>query len=1117
VIVCASCGEENPERARFCLACGSPLAHEAPVGEERKVVSVLFVDLVGFTSRSDRADPEDVRATLRPYHERVKGDIEHFGGTVEKFIGDAVMAVFGAPVAHEDDAERAIRAGLRVLETIEGLAEEGLELAIRAAVTTGEAVVALGARPERGEGIVTGDVVNTAARLQSAAPVGGVLVDELTMRSAEPAITFEPLEPVEAKGKSSLIPVWRVVGARSRVGQPEAAVRSPFVGREHERAVLLETFLRAERESSVQLVTVVGEPGIGKSRLVTEIRTALDERPDLVTWRHGRCLPYGEGITFWALGEIVKAEAGILESDDPQVAAAKLDEILTALFPDESDRAWFASRLGPLVGAGGEGGAVAREEAFTAWRRFLEAMAARRPCVFVLEDLHWADGALLEFVEHVLDWSPPVPALLLCTARPELFERSPSWGGGQRNATTISLSPLSTDESGRLLHLLLERAVLPVETQSLLLERTGGNPLYAEQFARMLVDRADVENLAVPETVQALITARLDTLPPELKAVLQDASVVGRVFWTGAVAEMSGRARDDVRRDLNELARREFVRPIRVSSIDGEDELSFWHALVRDVAYQQIPRSPRAEKHVAAAAWIESTAGERSADHAEILVHHYEQAMELSRAAGAARGDLVDPLGRVLVLAGDRAMSLDIPAAAAAYRRALGLMSDEAESARVLVKIGDALQPMGELAESEAAYERAIPQLLATGQRRAAGLAMASLGRALWRHGKTQRAREMTEKGVRLLEEDRDAALVFAYGRMAAVDAIGGRSEPGIEWANKAIELADEIGVENICRALGMRGIARVDLGDTGGLDDLRSAVDIALSLNLPAEDTAIAYGNLGEQVGRFEGIAEGRTFVEAGLEFARSRGHIHHVMYSRNVLLWHLFHEGRWDHLLEESSDVIEWDRQRGGTQLEPWALADTGQVLAHRGEGSRAGSLLAAVLPWAREIGDPQSVLPLLSTAAVVALASGDPSAADALLAEYEDRIRERQALPEQEKLCVWVATVALAVGGVSRAEAVVSGFRPLSSCGRIGQMHARALLADASGRQDEAAQLFAEAADGWRTWGSVPLRAYALLGLGACADDAPAVEEGRAIFALLGAEPVGASAELGGQQQV
>ena len=673
MITCAACGEENSERARFCQACGAELAEAPAAGEERKVVSVLFVDLVGFTSRSDRADPEDVRATLRPYHERVKADIERFGGTVEKFIGDAVMAVFGAPVSHEDDAERAVRSALRVLDTIEELRGEGLELAVRAAVASGEAVVSLGARPERGEAIAAGDVVNLAARLQTAAAPGTVVVDGVTMRSAEGAIAFEPLEPVVAKGKSEPIPVWRALEARSRVGEPETATQTPFIGREHERQLLLETFLRVEREVTPQLVTIVGEPGVGKSRLVTELRAALDDRAELVTWRHGRCLPYGEGITFWALGEVVKAEAGILETDGEDEAAAKLDRAVTTLFEDESEREWLSSRLAPLAGTGGEGGAVGRDEAFAAWRRFLEAMAARRPFVLVVEDVHWADEALLDFLEHLLDWAAPVPLLVLATARPELYDRRPGWSGGKRNATTVSVSPLSPEDTARLLQSLLERALLPADTQASILERAGGNPLYAEQFARMLSERGEGSELPLPEGVQALIAARLDTLPAEAKALLQDASVLGKVFWSGAVAAIGGSDSASVQAGIRELVRREFVRPVRVSSMKGQDEFSIWHALVRDVAYQQIPRARRAEKHVAAAAWIEGTAQERLADHSEILVHHYENALELSRAAGVDEGDLRDRLARVLVLAGDRAMRLDMEAAVGAYTRALEL------------------------------------------------------------------------------------------------------------------------------------------------------------------------------------------------------------------------------------------------------------------------------------------------------------------------------------------------------------------------------------------------------------------------------------------------------------
>jgi predicted ATPase len=543
------------------------------------------------------------------------------------------------------------------------------------------------------------------------------------MRSTE-CDHFEQLQPLEAKGKAEPIAVWRATHARSRVGQPETATHTPFVGREHERTLLLETFLRAERESSVQLVTVVGEPGIGKSRLVTELRATLDDRPELITWRHGRCLPYGEGITFWALGEAIKAEAGILESDDQAEAEGKLEQCVSALVDDASEREWFASRLAPLAGVNAEGGAIGREEAFTAWRRFLEAVAARRPLVFVVEDLHWADEALLDFLEQLLDWAAPVPLLVLSTTRPELYDRRPGWSGGRRNATTISLSPLSGDETARLLQRLLERTLLPARTQASLLERAGGNPLYTEQFARMLTERGDGTDLQVPETVQALIAARLDTLSPELKSLLHDASVIGRTFWTGAVTALGERERDEALAGLLELVRREFVRPARLSSIKGEEEFDISVEKPADLL------APWREKLTAAAAWIEKSAQERVADHAEILAHHYEQALELSRAAGEDRAELRDALVRFLLVAGDRAMRLDIPQLKRPTARARA-STDEAEHAAVLVKLADALQEQGRLLDAEEAYEEALPALRAAGDDHAAAVAMVGLARAL--------------------------------------------------------------------------------------------------------------------------------------------------------------------------------------------------------------------------------------------------------------------------------------------------------------------------------------------------------------------------------------------------
>jgi class 3 adenylate cyclase/tetratricopeptide (TPR) repeat protein len=1101
MVTCPHCGEENPERARFCLACGQHLADQGPRGEERKVVSVLFVDLVGFTSSSDRADPEDVRATLRPYHERVKADIERFGGTVEKFIGDAVMAVFGAPVAHEDDAERAVRSALRILETIAELREEGMEIAVRAAVTTGETVVSLGARPERGEGIVTGDVVNTAARLQSAAPVGALIVDETTMRATEGAIVYEPHASVEAKGKAEPIDAWQAVEVRSRVGQPEAATHAPFVGREHERTLLLETFLRAEREASVQLVTVVGEPGIGKSRLVTELRTALDDRPEIVTWRHGRCLPYGEGITYWALGEIVKSEAGIRESDDPALAASKLAETIEGLFADEAERAWLASRLAPLVGSAGDGAAVTRDEAFSAWRQFLEAMAARRPTVLVVEDLHWADEPLLDFLEYLLDWSTSVPLFLLCTARPELFERRATWGGGKRNATTISLSPLSNEESSRLLQVLLDRTLLPAETQAVLLERAGGNPLYAEQFARMLSERGGVEGLAVPETVQALVAARLDTLRPELKTLLHDAAVVGRVFWSGAVASVGDRERDGVRRDLNELIHREFVRPVRISSIEGEEEFSFWHALVRDVAYQQIPRSPRSGKHVAAARWIEATAAERLADHADVLVHHYGEALELARAAGDERQDLRSRLAECLLLAGDRASQLDTAVAEEHYRRALALVEEEdVARAKTLAKLAAVLSQRGEFSEAIAAYERAIPALRENDSRAAAS-ATQGLSNAMWFRGDANRARELGYEAIALLEHDRGPGLVAAYGVVAHRAGIAGRLDEAARVSEEGLRLAAELGVEDVMALVMARATVLGYSGDPECVAVSREARDLGLRLGL-GRSTAVATNNLAEALYYYESIEAGLAMWDEAIAFSRSRGIKEAEMWQGGERLKALYHLGKWDELLDTGTLVLEWARDQGGAQLQTLIEIHLAEVLAHRGSMDDAARLAVSLPPRVREIGDPQVVVPGLSVAALVAWGTDDRDEALRLVAELEELTR---GSPGWRSNCLlWPARVAVEANSLDLADAFLVGGGGGSAWNVAALRGAEALLAEARRDGSTAARAFREAADAWGAIGSVVERAYALLGLGRCGDG-EAAREAEEIFARLGARPV------------
>jgi predicted ATPase len=471
---------------------------------------------------------------------------------------------------------------------------------------------------------------------------------------------------------------------------------------------------------------VTGEPGVGKSRLVAEFFRFVDQGPDLVAWRQGRCLPYGDGITFWALGEIIKAQAGILESDTAAQARDKLRSAVDNLIEDDAEEAWLIERLSALIAANGSFTASDRLETFTAWRRFLESIASRTPLVVVVEDLHWADAPMLEFVQHLVDYSSGVPILLICTARPELYERRPTWGGRKGNATAIALAPLTNAETSRLVKALLSRAGLPAHTQAGLLERAGGYPLYAEEFVRMLADRGELEvapgaalpptsePVELPATIHALIAARLDTLSPERKRLLQDAAVVGKVFWAGSVASMGELDEVTVREGLHELTRKELVRPHRTSTVAHQAEYSFWHALVRDVAYGEIPRAARARRHRAAAQWIEAIGGDDpTADRAEILVYHYTEALQLLRTSGetSEAQELESRAMRYLEVAGDRARHLDPARAEAHYLRALDLAPPQgSERAGLLLKCAAVQWLLGKTRPAEALVREAVKE-----------------------------------------------------------------------------------------------------------------------------------------------------------------------------------------------------------------------------------------------------------------------------------------------------------------------------------------------------------------------------------------------------------------------
>src|SRR4051794_24766087 len=826
--------------------------------EERKVVTSLFCDLAGFTASAEAADPEDIDRMLAAYFGVVRAQIEGHGGVVEKFIGDAVVGVFGVPAAHEDDPERAVRAGLRIVEEAEHLAAVGgAPLRLRVGINTGEALVRLGVAPASGEGFLTGDAINTAARIQSVAPEMGVAVGLATFEATGLVFDYEELESATVKGKAEPVRVFHAKAPRARFGTDLTRTHdSPFVGREIDLAILKGVFDKTVAASSVQLVTVIGEPGLGKSRIVAELGEYIDTRPYLVTWRQGRCLPYGEGITFWALGEILKAHTGILGSDAPEAARAKLDRVL----PEGSEREWFRQRLLPLLGIEATSSAE-REELFTAWRRFFEQVADERPTVLVFEDLHWADQAMLAFLVHLADFAEGVPLLLVTTARPELYEHHPDYARGLRNATSINLAPLSQEETARLVSALLDATVLPVEAQRPILERADGNPLYAEEFVRLLKDRdllvragaswelragADVP---FPESVQALLAARLDTLEPEAKSLLADAAVIGKVFWAGAVAQMGERDLETVTGILRELSRKELVRAARQSSMAGEAEYAFGHTLARDVAYGQLPRASRATRHVAAATWIESKVPGRVGDLADVLAYHYATAFELARAGGQSERatQLQAPALRFLGLAAERALGLDTAAALASSEHALALApAGHPDRAAALARFAGAAFHTGRFADAVAALEEAIPSFRARGDLLAAARAMGSLGEVLYRTGDPRWA-DLPARAVALLEPlPPGPELVSSLTELLRAEALQGMSEAAIRHAEQALALAEELGLPRPARTLGYRGLASCDLGDAAGLDDFREAIVLATEAG-QGREVGLNYGNFGE------------------------------------------------------------------------------------------------------------------------------------------------------------------------------------------------------------------------------------------------------------------------------
>jgi class 3 adenylate cyclase/tetratricopeptide (TPR) repeat protein len=1019
---CPSCGSENADTAKFCSECGAALAlPPAGTREERKVVTVVFVDLVGSTARAEASDPEDVRALLSVYHERAKEQLESFGGTVEKFIGDAVVAVFGAPASHEDDPERAVRAALAVREAVTLLNEEApdRDLHVRIAVNTGEALVSLGASPDKGEAMVAGDVVNTAARLQSAAPVDGILVGDQTYRATDREIVYRDADPVEAKGKGEPIPVHEAVEARSRLGVDlGGAGHAELVGRDAERDLLVAALTRSRSEVSTQLVTLVGVPGIGKSRLVYELGRVVDADSDLITWRQGRSLPYGEGVAFWALGEIVKAQAGILESDAASVTEAKLGEAV-AVVGEPGERAWVERHLRPLVGLGGdELTGDRRGEAFAAWRRFLEAIAERGPTVVVFEDLHWADGGLLDFVDNLVDWVDGVALLVVCTARPELLDRRPGWGGGKRNATTVSLAPLADEETTRLVHALLERPLLDADQQRALVERAAGNPLYAEEFVRMLAAGASLEG-ELPETVQGIVAARIDLLPPEEKELLQDAAVLGKVFWSDALVSLGAKEPWQLTETLRSLERKEFVRREHRSAVAGATQHVFMHALVRDTVYGQLPRHARAERHLAAAEWIESLPEDRSEDRAETLAHHYLTAIELRRAAREDVAGLGERAVDALREAGERSLALGSFGAAARFlSSALELLPEgSGPSPDLLLAAGIAFGRSGGAGDE---LERAVAAFEAVGEYERAAEAAVGAATLEWFAEGSHGSRSWLDHAASLLHDrppSRAKALVLTEQARRAM--LSYHYETALELTAELLELDPEIADDEIrAHALVTRGACVVNTGrGREGVELLEEGIRLAGGRGYAA---ARGYTNLGVALSVLGDTRASTATFEAELARAQREGDEAAAWFTRGNLVGARYASGAWDDALEEVAALLDApDAFQYNANIAYTVRAD---ISSARGDPAGALRDAEACAAFARRAGDTQVLAPSLVGLARIGRRAGAADAARAALDEaVEIVLLEESAGDVQEWHVVTVMELA-ASGRDEEAAAVV-----------------------------------------------------------------------------------------------
>ncbi|HEU0303604.1 MAG TPA: adenylate/guanylate cyclase domain-containing protein [Gaiellaceae bacterium] len=1102
-LTCPSCGSANTPGVKFCGECGTRLTvatsePAAAPAAERRHVSVLFADLVGFTTASEERDAEDTRELLSRYFETARTIVERYGGTVEKFIGDAVMAVWGTPVAQEDDAERAVRAALDLVGAVPDL---DAQLRARAGVLTGEAAITIGAE---GQGMVAGDLVNTASRVQSAAEPSTVLVGDATKRAAEAAIAFEDAGEHELKGKAEVARLWRalrVVATRGGEARSQS-LEAPFVGRDRELRLVQDLYHSCAEDGRATLVTVVGVAGIGKSRLAWELEKHLDGVAGLVWWHRGRCLAYGEGVAFWALAEMVRMRAGIAEDEPEEAALTKLEASVREHVADHGEREWVQPHLRHLLGLGDRSQAE-RSDLFSAWRLFFERMSETAPVALVFEDLHWADTALLDFVEHLLEWSRAKPIYVLALTRPELLDRRGDFGARSRSSTTLALEPLSDEAMDALLDGLVPG--MPDDVRTQIRERADGIPLYAVETVRMLIDRGalerdgdalrvvgPLERLDVPETLHALIAARLDGLDPDERLVVQHASVLGKTFAARGLVALGAVSEESLAPVLDALVRKELLAIDRDPRSPERGQYGFLQALVQRVAYETLSRKERARLHRAAAAYLEHDAGIDADEIAEVIAAHHRDA-----------GD-ADQARAWLERAGERAAALGAPEdGQRAFDDAAAIADEPLERARLLERAGKLAFAASRLTDAEERLRRAVETFTDAGDTHAGARAAASLGVALWGLGRSENALATLRPAFDALsEEERDADVGRLAAELARIEHFTGDAERARHHIEIALDIAEECeDLQLVSTALNTKSlIIKARPHEQHAL--LREALRLAEGGNF-VEETLRAINNLVVLAEEYDRPTESRELLERGLALARERGHRQYVAWFGGGLVAEQVEDGDWNRAVELAREVIPEDEttignllvggmflakasfERGddqavtdwlsrvpedlarSTDIQLFASSLYRDAIAAMVAGRLGDGIEAYVKAWDTVVADERwhSGAATLEWAANAAVLLGNPSAGSPLLHRYEavpDARRTRMMRAHGERLRAFAA---IAAGDENAAaDAFAEALAAARSLGRPGQL--APVLADygvwlaESGRGEDAAALLDEA---------------------------------------------------------